>query len=80
MTEPDGNTTTYSYDALNRQVKMVNAAGDTTITTYDPVGNIGCVTAPNLNVTCYTYDALNRPLRLVDSQGLVETTSYDPVR
>ena len=29
MTDPVGNTTTYSYDAVNRQMQMVNAAGDT---------------------------------------------------
>jgi RHS repeat-associated protein len=78
MTEPDGNTTTYVYDALNRQVKMVNAANDTTVTTYDSVGNVACRTAPNSNVTCYTYDALNRVIKETDSQGPVQTTTYDP--
>ena len=27
---PNGNTTSYAYDALNRQVKVTNAAGDVT--------------------------------------------------
>ena len=79
VTEPDGNTTNYTYDALNRQLKMVNAAGDTTVTTYDPVGNVACRAAPNSNVTCYTYDALNRVIKETDSQGPVQTTTYDPV-
>ncbi len=78
FTEPDGNTTTYSYDALNRRVRMVNAAGDTTITTYDPVSNVHSTTAPNLNVTTNTYDALDRLVQQTDSQALVQTTSYDP--
>src|SRR5664279_6658910 len=79
MTEPDGNTTSYSYDALNRHVKMVNAAGDTTVTTYDPVGNVHSTTTPNSNITTNTYDALNRRVQQTDSQALVQTVSYDPV-
>jgi RHS repeat-associated protein len=79
FTEPDDNTTTYSYDALNRQVKMVNAAGDTTLTTFDPVGNIHTTTTPNSNVTTNIYDALNRLVQQSDSQALVQTTRYDPV-
>jgi RHS repeat-associated protein len=79
LTEPDGNTTNYSYDALNRVVTMVNAAGDTTMTAYDPVGNVHSTTAPNLNVTTNTYDALNRLVQRTDSQALVQTTAYDPV-
>lgn len=78
-TEPDGNTTTYTYDALNRRIKIVNAAGDTTVTTYDPVGNVHSATIPNSNVTTNTYDALNRLVKQVDSQALVQTTTYDHV-
>lgn len=77
--EPDGNTTRYTYDPLNRQVKMANAAGDVTATTYDPVGNVQSTTAPNSNITINTYDALNRLVQQVDSQALVQTISYDPV-
>ena len=45
MTEPDGNTTNYTYDAVNRQVQMVQVqTGDTTTTTYDPFGNVKTVT------------------------------------
>jgi RHS repeat-associated protein len=78
MTEPDGNTTTYSYDALNRQVQMVNAAGDTTKTGYDPVGNVKSVTYPNLNVTTISYDPDNRPVQQSDSAGNVGTLTFDP--
>jgi RHS repeat-associated protein len=78
MTEPDRNTTTYSYDALNREVQMVNAAGDTTKQTYDPVGNLASVTYPTLNVTTNSYDALNRPIQQSDSAGNVGTLTFDP--
>lgn len=79
MTEPNGNVMTYVYDALNRPVRVTNAAGDVTMTTYDPVSNVAGVTTPNLNATTYTYDALDRRTRVDDSVGLVATTSYDNV-
>ena len=62
---------------LNRQVKMVNAAGDTTLTTYDPVGNVHSTTTPNSNVMTNTYDALNR---LVQQVGLAGTRPDDDLR
>jgi RHS repeat-associated protein len=78
LTEPDGNVTTYAYDALNRETRSVNAAGDTTVTTYDPVGNIHTLSTPNSNVTTNSYNALNRLVQQVDSQAIVQTTAYDP--
>src|SRR5262249_23951064 len=60
VTEPNGNVTSYQYDALNRQVKTTNAAGDVTMTTYDENSNIKSATAPNFNVITNTHDALDR--------------------
>jgi len=77
LTEPDGNTTTTTYDKDNRITKVVNAASDTTSTAYDGVGNAIQVTEPNLNVVTSTYDALNRLTQTTDSAGLVATYSYD---
>ncbi len=79
LTEPDGNTTTLTYDADNRLVKRVNAAGDTTAIAYDGFGNVISTTAPNLNVITNTYDALNRVTKVSDSVGLVATYTYDAV-
>jgi RHS repeat-associated protein len=79
MTEPNGNTTSYLYDALNRQVKVTNAAGDMTLRTYDPVSNVKTVTKPNGNVTTNTYDALDRLTQVDDSEGRVANFTYDPV-
>jgi RHS repeat-associated protein len=78
-TEPDGNATTYQYDADNRLTRETNAAGDVTTTTYDGVGNVITVTAPNLNVTTNTYNSLNRIIQVTDSVGLLSTSTYDPV-
>lgn len=79
VTEPNGNTTNYNYDADNRRTQVTNAAGDVTMTTYDGVGNVITTTAPNLNVTTNSYDALNRLTQVSDSIGLVSRYSYDAV-
>ncbi len=77
--EPNGNTTTYEYDALNRRTKETNAAGDVTRFEYDGVGNLVKIFAPNGNVTTNTYDARDRLTRVEDLIGLVATYTYDNV-
>jgi RHS repeat-associated protein len=77
LTEPDGNTTTYRYDANNRRIQETNAAGDVTSTTYDGVGNVIATTAPNSDVATNTYDNVNRLTQVSDSAGLVSTYTYD---
>lgn len=79
LTEPNGNTRTYEYDALNRSTKETNAAGDVTRYTYDGVNNLITTTAPNGNVTTNTYDALDRLIQVNDSIGRVASYTYDNV-
>lgn len=79
LTEPNGNTTSYEYDNLDRQTKTTNAAGDVWLTNYNPDGTVHSQTAPNGNVTLYTYDAQHRATRIDDSVGLVATYTYDLV-
>ena len=79
LREPNGNTMSYVYDPLNRQIKLTNAAGDTTVTTYDQNSNVKTGTAPNLNVTTNTYDALDRLVQVDDVVGRVANYTYDPI-
>jgi YD repeat-containing protein len=76
---PNCDSVNYTFDADNRLVKQVNNAGDTTLYSYDGVGNVITVTAPNLNVTTNTYDSLNRLITVTDSDGPLATYGYDPV-
>lgn len=78
LTEPDGNTTTYQYDADNRRVRETNAAGDVTLIAYDGVDNVIGTTAPNGNVTTNAYDADNRLTQVTDSAGAAGSHGYDP--
>ena len=77
MTQPNGNMTSFVYDALNRPIEETNAAGDTTLTSYDGVGNVLTTTAPNGNITTNTYDVIDRVIQVSDSIGLVASYSYD---
>ena len=78
-TEPDGNTTTFAYDPLNRQTNMVNAAGDVLTVYYDGVNNVITRILPSENTQVFSYDALDRATNLTDSVGEVLRQSYDPV-
>ncbi|KIH77722.1 PEP-CTERM protein-sorting domain-containing protein/RHS repeat-associated core domain-containing protein [Geoalkalibacter ferrihydriticus] len=79
LIEPNGNTTTFSYDALHQLIVETNAAGEATLTGYDAVGNITSIAEPNGNITSYLYDALDRVVRSEDLEGIVATFNYDPV-
>ena len=77
ITEPNGNTTDYEYDALNRRIKQTNAAGDVTRWSYDGVGNMITITQPNGNVVTFSYDARDRLTEVRDLVGLVARYTYD---
>ena len=79
VTDPVSNATTYTFDADNRVISSINAAGDTIVTAYDRDGNPVRVTMPDGNTVSNTYDALNRVVTVTDEIGLVSTTTYDPV-
>jgi len=80
--------TTYEYDNLNRLVKTVDNAGNTTEYTYDSRGNRTTVIDAKGTVTRYEYDGLNRLTQTVrdmdadgadpkDSNDIVTTQTWD---
>ncbi|WP_051036132.1 RHS repeat domain-containing protein [Stanieria cyanosphaera] len=70
-------TTTYTYDALNRQVSVKDPLNHVTTTNYDSVGNVTTITDPLNNTTTYSYDALNRVNAVTNAEGNTVTTEYD---
>ncbi len=61
--DPNGNVTTYGYDALNRLTGVTYADETTDALVYDGAGNLVQQTDANGNVVTHTYDALNRLVR-----------------
>jgi YD repeat-containing protein len=74
-----GHVTTYQYDSLNRQVKVVDAKGGITRTGYDAVGNTLSLTDSVGNITSYGYDADNRQITDTNSLGKTRSFGYDAV-
>jgi RHS repeat-associated protein len=77
QTDDNTNTTTYVYDALNRQVRTVFADGTTNGVSYDVHGNALVASDANLNVVNTTYDLGNRPIAkaITRGSGISGTTS-----
>ncbi|MGH2411062.1 MAG: hypothetical protein ACRDGS_11925, partial [Chloroflexota bacterium] len=86
MQDPQGNVTSYSYDAAGRPTSAVNAAGQQTSYGYDNADNLTSIKVGNpaspSSTIAYTYDALNEPTTQTVSgaglgSGLVTSESYD---
>ena len=60
VTDPENNTTSYTYDALNRIDKVEQPGSIITRYAYDNHGNMITVTDANNNVTTFLYDDMGR--------------------
>ena len=79
VTQPDGATTRYTYDAATLMVSsVINANGHTTSYQYDSMGNQTKVTDAAGHVTIYTYEPVfNRVTSVTDPRGRTSTYTYD---
>lgn len=71
-------TRTHTYDAANRLVQDIGAAGQTTAYVRDGDGNATKSTDALGNTTLYGYDGLNRITRVTAPDGGVTTMAYNP--
>jgi YD repeat-containing protein len=79
-TDGNGNTVSYSYDNLGRQVsssQTVQGAVRTTETTYDAFGNVLTETDALGNVTTYSYNVATHTTTLITPGGITTTTVSD---
>jgi RHS repeat-associated protein len=79
---PDGQVVLHGqtqlvYDAMDRVVTSLDAAGGTTTYAYDASGNRISMTDPEGHTWRTEYDAMNRPFRVQDPNGAVTETRYD---
>lgn len=68
----------HAYDAVNRLVQDIGAAGQTTTYVRDGNGNIAKFTDALGNNTTYDHDALNRVTRMTAPDGGVTEIAYNP--
>jgi YD repeat-containing protein len=76
-TDSIGNTTSFDYDVLNRQVKVTDAKGGITGTNYNAMGNVAKITDSVGNSTTYTYDAIDRLITDTNRLGFSRSYVYD---
>src|SRR5262249_32445254 len=78
-------TTSYGYDALNRQTAVTEAYGTslarTTTTAFDSAGNTLSVTDPLGHITSYAYNQPNQQTTVINAYGtsaaVTATMIYD---
>jgi RHS repeat-associated protein len=87
-TDPNNNTSSFSYDANGNLAGVTDAMGDETTYGYDAIGRRTSMVSPNGNATggnpaahtsTFGYDALVRPTSQVDQLGHQQVNNvYDP--
>jgi RHS repeat-associated protein len=75
-TDPQGRTTTFSYDTRGNVTQVLNAAGDTATYTYTAKGLVDTYTDFKGNVTDYGYDAQGFHLTSVDHPDPLGTVTF----
>lgn len=86
LTDANGNTWHYTYDADGNRTSATDPLGDKTTYVYDNVGELISQTSPNGNVsggepasytTTYQYDALGTLTKSTDPLGHITQRAYD---
>lgn len=74
--DPEGNTTSYTYDANHNQLTRTDLSG-TTAYTYDATGNMTSVTDVAGQITTYTYNAFGQVTSSINSEERITSYEYD---
>jgi RHS repeat-associated protein len=70
-------TTTYTYDALDRLVQTVDAAGNVSITEWDSLGRKISVSDPDMGYWKYDFDEVGNLVQQTDARGRSIAVIYD---
>ena len=76
-TSQTGVTTTFAYDAFQREVSQTDGRGNTTRTVYDNLGRVSSTIDALGHSTTYGYDAFGRQVSVTDPLTNTVTTAYD---
>ncbi len=77
VTDPEGNTTTYTYDQYGNKASETDAEDNTTSFTYNSVGWLQTSTSPEGFKTTYSYDNDGRLVSTKLDKGETTRTVYD---
>lgn len=75
ITDPNGNTVSYTYDQVGNQTSITDGRGNKTLYTYNGNNQVTKVIDPKQNVTIYGYDGEGNRIKQTDAKGNV--TSYE---
>lgn len=79
ITNPLGETTTFTYDTKGNLTSATDGNGHTTSFTYDSFGLLTTITDPLNHETNMTYDSLGNPVTITDTLGQTTTFTSDVV-
>jgi RHS repeat-associated protein len=77
ITDANGHTSQFTYDANGDLVSSTNPAGDTRTYAFDGLGELTASTSPRGNKTTYAYDARGLLTKIVDPLGNSLALAYD---
>lgn len=77
VTDPSGNTWTYTFDARGQQTDVDDPDKGKSHTTYDDLGRVASVTDARGVTLTTTYDALGRKTELQKGDTLLSKWTYD---
>lgn len=79
-TDPEGNTTTYTYDLrFNKVSSKTDALGNTTRYEYDSVGNLIREIDTDSKETVYSYDSCGNLVKVTTPDGLCTEYTYNAI-
>jgi len=78
VTDFDGNTTTYEYNADNELIAVKQPTGLTTKTEYDAMGQVTAEIDGNEHKTEYVRNHLEEIVEVINPRGRKEVKEYDP--
>ncbi len=76
-TDPNNNTTTYTYDTNKNITSKTDPDGSATTYTYDDSGNMTSTTDALNQTTTYTYNTYGQVTGITASDGTTTTYTYD---
>ena len=74
-TDANGNTSTYTYDRVNRLTQVTDAGGGITRYQHDPSGNLTKLTDPSGRATSYNYAGCGMLVEETDPSAIAHHTA-----